>query len=446
MATISFTPRGSKDLLKIYVVVSNGRKNVFRRYTGFDVFRNDWSFKTGRPKQNDDKTKKLDTDLINLRSKLNEKINDATAKGEPISGEWLQMQLDIFSGKFNPNDEEKREREKYRLINYFDRYINTPPIKQTKSKPRTKATLTKYITLKNKIQSFEQHTKRKYYIKDVNIDFRDSFFEYLTTIEKLSDNTAGRYLTFVKTVCLDARARGAETHSQLEIFSGSSEEAYKIHFTFDELEQLSETKFVRPALENARDWLIIGCYIGQRVGDLLNLTSKNIVSKNGLNLIELTQQKTGKTVLIPISEPVQEILNKRNGEFPHTLSRAKFNQHIKDVAKIAGFNEILDGAKIEPIENGDTTLHRKKIGKYEKWELVTSHICRRSFATNYYGLMVTSLIINITGHSTEKQFLEYVGKPPIDHAQAIADYFTSIYHQQIAKREKQPVLLSKNVI
>ena len=35
---------------------------------------------------------------------------------------------------------------------------------------------------------------------------------------------------------------------------------------------------------------------------------------------------------------------------------------------------------------------RKENGIFEKWELVTSHIGRRSFATNNYGKIPTSLI------------------------------------------------------
>jgi len=37
------------------------------------------------------------------------------------------------------------------------------------------------------------------------------------------------------------------------------------------------------------------------------------------------------------------------------------------------------------------------IGIYEKWKLVTSHIGRRSFATNFYGNLPTSYLVYITG-------------------------------------------------
>ena len=53
----------------------------------------------------------------------------------------------------------------------------------------------------------------------------------------------------------------------------------------------------------------------------------------------------------------------------------------------------------------------------------TSHIGRRSFATNNYGTIPTALLIGVTGHSTETMFLEYIGKTDTQKAIQLADYF-----------------------
>ena len=42
--------------------------------------------------------------------------------------------------------------------------------------------------------------------------------------------------------------------------------------------------------------------------------------------------------------------------------------------------------------------------------LMASHVCRRSFASNLYGILPTPLIMSITAHSTEKMLLNYIGK------------------------------------
>jgi hypothetical protein len=44
--------------------------------------------------------------------------------------------------------------------------------------------------------------------------------------------------------------------------------------------------------------------------------------------------------------------------------------------------------------------------------------------------------LNVTGHSTEKEFLNYIGKTPIDYAQQMAIY----WNIQSQKQEKESVL------
>jgi len=196
------------------------------------------------------------------------------------------------------------------------------------------------------------------------------------------------------------------------------------------LNTINKTALKTDYLDNARDWFIIGCYIGQRVSDLLKLTAENIVTIGQQEFIELTQSKTKKKIVIPIHPIVKDILNKRNGEFPRNISDQKFNKYIKEVAKISGITEVIKGNLI----NAET--NRKEKGQFEKWQLITSHTCRRSFATNYYGDIPTPLLISITGHSTETQFLEYIGKTSTEQAIQLAEYWT----KGILKAQNKPIM------
>src|SRR5690606_10008651 len=108
-----------------------------------------------------------------------------------------------------------------------------------------------------------------------------------------------------------------------------------------ELEKIKAKTYEIKDLDTARDWLIIGCYIGQRVSDLLRLTDKFIINNNGFNFIQLTQKKTKNKVEIPIHDEVKRILNKRGGKFPPVFAEnegsnsALFNRHLKEVCRIA---------------------------------------------------------------------------------------------------------------
>jgi integrase len=68
-------------------------------------------------------------------------------------------------------------------------------------------------------------------------------------------------------------------------------------------------------------------------------------------------------------------------------------------------------------------VFRKKTDIFKKWELVSSHIGRRSFATNLYGKIPTTYLIYVTGHSTETMFLTYIGKSNKDIAMELTNYF-----------------------
>ena len=436
MATIKFFIQSKKNPASIYLSLSLAAKSVFKRKTGYTIDPRDWSIETNLPKKNAVDHKNLKTDLGKLKTAIEENLNNAVSKGEEITGEWLQSQIDKFLGT-------KKKTDPDRITTYIETFIENLPYKEYPNGKRgvAKGTLQKYATLKNKIADFEKDQKKKFYIKDVNLKFRNDLLKYFTEVDKLSSNSAGRYIRFLKTICLDAQLNGIIVNSQLAQIKGFTEKAEKVFLTFDELETIENKSFTRAALENAKDWLIIGCYIGQRVSDLLPLKSKNINVRSGLELIELVQKKTGKDVSIPIHPKVKEILNKRNGEFPGQISAPKFNLHIKDLCKIAKIDQPTEGAKLIALGEGKEIKWRKEHGTFPKYELITSHVCRRSFASNFYGDMPTALLMSITGHATEQQFLQYIGKKTNDYAIQIAEYWTK---QQLKANDQAPMTVLKN--
>ena len=142
---------------------------------------------------------------------------------------------------------------------------------------------------------------------------------------------------------------------------------------------------------------------------------------------ELKNIKTDFPVIIPIHENVKIILAKRNGAFPRPISEQKLNDYIKIVAKHCDITENTVGARTNVVEiktPGKTSkFHRKVPGTYPKYELVSTHVCRRSFATNLYGKLDTMTIMKITGHKTEKQFLDYIKITPREYAEKLKEFW-----------------------
>jgi integrase len=239
-----------------------------------------------------------------------------------------------------------------------------------------------------------------------------------------SQNTIQREFVNIKTFCKHARYLGLETHPQLDSLRIDRQKVEKIYLTYEDLtkiENISKRQLTEN-LDNAKDWLVISCHTGQRVSDFMRFTDDHIRTENGKYLLEFTQKKTGKNMTIALHPKVIEILNKRNGKFPYPISNQKYNDLIKKVCELAEINELTEGSKLVETET-DSKVYRKKSGIYKKYELVTSHIGRRSFATNFYGEIPTSFLIYMTGHSTEAMFLTYIGKSNKDIALEMAKYF-----------------------
>ncbi len=324
---------------------------------------------------------------------------------------WLYNCIESY---YNPNKDIEIPTD---LLSFIDYYI------KKKEKGGNTASIKKYRVIKNKLKRFEGYRKKQILIADINEDFKDEFEKYYVD-QKYSRNTIHREFVFVKTFCFHARYLGLKTHHHLDSLKFDREEVKHIYLSFDEINKIKEVELPHEYLENARDWLLISCYLGQRISDFMNFSSELVRNENDKYLLEFRQVKTKKLMTIPVSKEVREILGKRNGEFPRAISDQKYNDYIKEVAKIAGLNEICEGKKrINVTPDKEKGSFRDVIGKYEKWELITSHIGRRSFATNYYGKVPTTYLINITGHSTESMFLNYIKKSNKDIALDAYKYF-----------------------
>jgi integrase len=407
MATIKFIVKSKSETSSIYVRFKVGRSTDITAKTKLLINPIDWSSKKGKLIDSKDEDKKAE--LIELQSKLDKLsadmmtyYNNSVGK-VAINTEWLKDFI---------NPPQQAETIPTRLSAYIDYFT------LHKKNVIGSSTYKRNNVYKHLIERFEKETEGEYLIKDVDANFKLKFEEYCTN-KKYSHNTIARTVKFIKTVCYHARNNGIETHFQLNNISVKLQKIDKIYLTIDEIEQIQSKDFENEYLDNARDWLLISCETGQRVSDFMRFRKEQIRYEGKVPLIEFTQIKTNKIMSIPLSKKVMAILKKRNGCFPRQISDQRYNEYIKEVCRLAEIDQQIKGSKPQTKDN----ITRKESGTFKKWELVTSHIGRRSFASNNYGRIPTSLLINVTGHSTETMFLEYIGKTVTEKAIQLAEYF-----------------------
>ena len=413
MASVNFLYRSTKEKSNLNLRLlfrNNGKDYVFGVKTKVEISKYYWS------KQHKKKSK--DIDITNKQNEVNNELNKIvnyvlkafnSVNVENINKEWLQTQIDNY---YNPKKETKTPTN---LIDYIDFYLDY------RKNEITETNKSKCRVIKNKLIKYETFLKKKILIKNINDSFKNEFVNYQKE-RMYSQNTIQREFVNIKTFCKHARYLGLETHPQLDSLRIDRQKVEKIYLTLEDLtkiENISKNQLT-DSLDNAKDWLIISCYTGQRVSDFMRFTDEQIRIENDKSLLEFTQKKTGKNMTVPLHPKVLEILKKRKGKFPYKISDQKYNDFIKTVCKIAEINELTRGSKLVKIDN---KVYRKKTGMYKKYDLVTSHIGRRSFATNFYGKIPTTYLIYITGHSTETMFLNYIGKSNKDLALEITNYF-----------------------
>ncbi|MEQ3654996.1 MAG: phage integrase SAM-like domain-containing protein [Dokdonia sp.] len=429
MASIKYEVIGKSTNAPIHLRLSVKRGITPRCKTGLFINPKQWSDKTKLPNQNVAKNKNLTTELLKLKVFILERCNEVQRNGDLIDKEWLQHSIDLFFKRVT--EDKQSDRVKDAIQDIID---DAGTRKNSKGGlGLSKSRINSYKSLKRIISEYPKAKNLK--VKQVNIRFAKEFLKWLTNDKGYAESYAVKKIADLKTVCFDAEVNGVEVHHQLKKISHPKKNNENIiYLSNKELEKIQQIELNNGALDNARKWLLLGCNIGQRGNDLLSINEDNFKIRNGLHVIELTQQKTNKNVTIPVLETTKTILEYG---LPYKISIQKFNNYIKQVCKLAGIDEVIYGGKITVLEKGKGISNKRKIyGQYPKWQLIGSHVCRRSFASNLYGILPTPLIMSITAHSTEKMLLNYIGKQGLDYAQQIADY----YRLQAMKDNREPTL------
>jgi len=426
MATIKFRLQSKKEISNIYVRVRDGKNTDIETPTGFTTNPILWSETKGEPLQKANNTEKLNlkVQLEKLKTKIIESLNTDKGSGTPINKEWL---IDVIAKFKNPLLEEKTEYLKD-LIKDYQTEMKTK-INPKTGKQISHLTIKSFETTLMRLKKFEEYKNKRFSISDVDLTFKNDFVKYESEKLLISQNSISKDIRQIKTVCLDASDKGFKISEQVRSrkFYIKEEQTAFVTITESEIELIKKCDLKKVNyLENARDWLIIGCWTGCRVSDLMQLTNANIqIHVSGQKFIRYTQSKTNKQVDIPIHSDVNEILE-RLGNFPRPISDQRFNEWIKKVCFESGLVQEVNGSRQNP------TTHRKEVGTFQKWELVRSHSCRRSFATNHYNKLPNKLIMAVTGHATEKMLLNYIGETENDHL----DDFLSVWNTPKAKDKK----------
>lgn len=426
MATVRYYLRSKTANSKIQVQFSISRNLRLRTSTDLIINSNDWSDSTNYPKQNNAANKKTTAQLRELSNFLIYEYNNDFANGVLFDNFWIRGKLKTF---FNRIDEKVDDSV---FLNYLRNFI------EFRNKTHTACTMRKFSNLEERFSKYQIKKNKTFLIQDIDAKTLIDFKNYLTSECDLLETTASRFIKNFKTVIFDARHNGKQINHQIQGFkTGTTNTEYKVFLSFHELEKIKKIQTLNQDWNTAKDWLIIGCYVGQRASDLFRMKKEMIYTKtdsagNSFRFLEIKQQKTGEKVVIPLHDEVEKILEKYDGKFPPLFASnpdsnaVLFNKHLKKVCEIAGIHDLARGKVYNEVKKKNVII------EIEKCNLVSSHVCRRSFATNFYGnkMFTTPELMAITGHKTEAMFLNYIGKTADDWAMQTAKTFKEMLNKK----------------
>ncbi|MEJ5962245.1 site-specific integrase [Pedobacter immunditicola] len=243
--------------------------------------------------------------------------------------------------------------------------------------------------------------------KDITMSWYFKFTSWCNKVKNYNPSTIGKHIKVLKLWLRKAEEDGLHDvkffkQSDFRKPSYLPETIYLNKAELGLIENLDLSN--RVELDRIRDLFLVGAWTGLRFSDFNRLDQTHIDQ----GFIRMKTSKTSAAAIIPINHVVKAILVKYDNNIPNGYANQYMNRQLKVICKMAGINA--SEVRIE-FKNG------KKIAvDVFKWELVSTHTARRSFATNLYGLVPNNTIMAITTHKTEKAFLRYLRKSNEEHA------------------------------
>ncbi|MCF2709968.1 site-specific integrase [Bacteroides pyogenes] len=281
----------------------------------------------------------------------------------------------------------------------FDEYINSVGVQNSWSPSSYK----------------KNETVKKHFVSSLNgksflhidTDVLHEFIQYLLK-KGLRNTTVAKDYQFVRWFLSWARRKGyyngradEDFRPRLKGTDGNQKEI--IYLSLDELKQLESFQIpvTKKHLYHVRDVFLFCCYTSLRYSDVKKLNKSDIQG----NKFRVVTQKTADAIIIDLNKKAIDILDRYKGvkgrlALP-VISNQKYNQYLKELGRLAGLNT---ETQVVYYKGG-----RRYDEYYPKYELLTSHVARRTFVVTALQLGIpVEVIIRWTGHSNYDALKPYV--------------------------------------
>ena len=406
------TPHSEESL--IYLIYRyRGKKMKYSTRIAIKV--SEWDFKVQRPIE-----KERRPDLWAIRRMLDDYAT--YAKTIYIEKNYGALSLEEFRAELDKmNDDAPKQKKKKitkpKKVTFFDfADKELAEMEATNMKHNSFKVFKRHIAI---LKDFSKDTG-SFSFKDINWELRLKLIDWLAAKE-VQLNYGNKTLSVLRQFADRARRKGLHDNT---IYQGTGWKVRalkavgtKVTLSENELSQLANMELVG-YLKKVRDLFLVGAGTGQRYSDFSRLQPENFYRTiKGTPILSVISQKTATPAKIPLNvfPWLIPVLEEYEYQSPK-MSMQKLNDGLKLLCKKAGFEEKV--LVVEQYIGRNARMEKRYVPKYE---MISSHTCRRSFATNMYrrGYSLSQIML-ITGHSTESQLRVYIGIHGEENAEQIA--------------------------
>ena len=301
------------------------------------------------------------------------------------------------------------------------------------------------LTVKS-MDSFKNHMEDFFDSEIItSIDYFDedgttSFVNYLLDVKELRNSTVEKYLSRLRyflrwankkgytTLKGDYKPRLQKTNKPV-VFLEWDDLMKLLYFEFPDVgteltledvhgnEYKKKVSLEKSTMERVRDAFCFCCFTSLRYSDLKRLKRTNVFAK----YILITTKKDTDTLKIELNKYSKALLNKYKdekfaGDQPlPVISEQRMNEHLKAIGEICGFNEPVHITYFKGSERVDEI--------YAKWELMTTHVGRKTFICNSLMLGIPpQIVMKWTGHSDYAAMKPYIAIADSAKSDAMAKF------------------------
>lgn len=202
--------------------------------------------------------------------------------------------------------------------------------------------------------------------EDLTDDLLRDFREHVA--ESYAPNSARTIFAELNALIRENPSHGVPSLKPAEVLRAKRVPSQAVALTDDEIARIHAYHPRTLVMRHVRRMFLIECLTGARLSDCQRLTPGNI-APDGRTLTYVSQ-KTRTEVTVPVHPWVRACLERASPREPSQVSTATYNSAVRDICRACGVD-----APVKVFQAGHHRTGRK-------WQFVTTHTGRRSFATN----------------------------------------------------------------